>query len=154
MTVAESQEAALARLEAIVGGVVPLRRPDTPFVVHSTGDGREVPLASLAHGLRRFEWDYARFPTRDSSRVTCRVDHSLVLRIRYDLSDMDRTSLTRLIAVDLVTVDDALRVPAAWQAGTTGILALRQEGDPGVDQVSDRVWIVGVPYTLILEACC
>lgn len=153
LTIATAQALAFARLEAIVRSATPLQITDQPFVVAEDGEGRRVALEDMAAGTRYIEWRHAEWAVRDPSRVTGRVVHRLVMRVRYDLDTIAPVGLERLIAEDLVVLDDALRVPADWQMGTTGIKAIMQDGQIG--KTTGPGWvIVGVPYTLTLEACC
>lgn len=160
LTIAQSQALALARIEAIVRGATPLRMTDRPFTCVEDADGRMVPLEKMPSGFRYFQVRHAAFMVRDPSRVTCRVVQALVLRIRYDADSLDTVDLERLIAEDLVVIDSALRVPSAWQMGTTGIKALMLDDGTAIGRTSgvspeSPAWhIIGVPYTLTLEASC
>jgi hypothetical protein len=153
LTFAQSQALAFARLEAIVRGATPLRMTDWPFTCVDDGAGNVAPLEEMVSGFRYFQWRHAEWTVRDSARVTCRVVHRLVVRIRYDLANLGNVDLERIIAEDLVVIDDALRIPSAWQMSSTGIKALQQVGPIG--RTAGAGWhIVGMPYTLTLEACC
>lgn len=146
------------RLIAIVRGVLPLRRPELPFTSVEDDQGRVTPLDAQGAGHRWFTWRSTSLPTRHQDRVTCTADWGRVLRVRYD-RDIDDEALELEMAQDLLLIEDALRVPAEWQMGVTGILAIGRDGQLSVvheppPPARPRMTIVGIPYLITLEACC
>lgn len=158
LTFLDSQARVLARLEALVRGIMPLRYRELPFLRGEGDDGTETALEEMVTGFRYFQWRYAEFPDRPTDRPSCRVVLPLVLRIRYDWGDLGKTTLERTIAEDLVTIDDALRIPSAWQSSATGLIVIRRSGKAGKTTLpnadSPKFTIVGAPYEATLEACC
>jgi len=67
-------------------------------------------------------------------------------------------ALELLMAQDAIRIVDALRIPTDWQMGTTGILSVVQDGDPGTTTLpgegTARIIILGFPFTIEMEACC
>jgi len=145
------------RLIAIVRGVVPLRAPDLPFVSLEDDDGRVTPIESAAAGHRHFAWRSLTVPTRPADRVSCVVTWRRLLRVRYDHNGDDE-ALELLMAQDAIRIVDALRIPTDCQMGTTGILSVVQDGDPGTTTLpgegTARIIILGFPFTIEMEACC
>lgn len=152
-----SLQAALERIDALVGATVPPMRPDLPFNVVDQSRTEDGPAG--VRGRTRTCSLIMREPPQDDGEAGAtglRRRVGLDLLIRYDVAQLgSRRIMDLAMGQDVDALLDAVVfTPAGWQAGATGIDTIYSAGAPSLSDVSpdqrDRVaTVLTVPFTLI-----